>query len=166
MTDSIQAYIALGCNLGDRMANLSSALKALEEHPDCVAVECSSVYETDPMGPQDQPDYLNAVVGLQTQLSALNLLDELQNIENLHGRVRDGERWGARTLDLDLLLYSDSVIDTPVLSVPHPGISERSFVLLPLAELAPDLIVPNKGSVSILLSQCRRFGIRRLNSTL
>jgi len=118
------------------------------------------------MGPQDQPDYLNAVVGLQTELSAFKLLGELQNIENLHGRVRDGERWGPRTLDLDLLLYADEVINTPELKVPHPGIAERSFVLLPLAELAPDLVVPNKGSVSKLSGQCRQFGIRRLKSTL
>jgi len=148
------------------MENLSSALKALRAHPDLHAVVCSSVYETAPMGPQDQPDYLNAVVGLQTRLTAFKLLCELQNIENLHGRVRDGERWGPRTLDLDILLYADDIIDTPALSVPHPGIAERSFVLLPLAELAPDLIVPNKGTVSKLAGQCRQFGIRRLKSTL
>ncbi len=118
------------------------------------------------MGPQDQPDYLNAVVGLQTELSAFHLLSELQHIEYSHGRTRDGERWGPRTLDLDLLLFADEIIDTPKLSVPHPGIAERSFVLLPLAELAPDLIVPNKGSVSNLLDQCSPNGIRRLNSTL
>lgn len=118
------------------------------------------------MGPQDQPEYLNAVVELQTTLSALDLLSELQNIEQLYGRVRDGEQWGPRTLDLDLLLYGDEIIDTPNLSVPHPGIAERSFVLLPLSELAPDLIVPNKGTVSKLLGQCRQYGIRRLDSTL
>lgn len=166
MTDSKQAYVALGCNLGDRMANLSSALKALEACQNCTAVQCSSVYETDPMGPQDQPDYLNAVVGLQTKLPALALLSELQKIESQHGRVRDGERWGPRTLDLDLLLYADDIINTPTLTVPHPGIAERSFVLLPLAELAPELNVPNKGPVASLLDQCRQFGIRRLNSTL
>ena len=166
MTDSNQAYVALGCNLGDRMSTLSSALKALRNHPDCNAVVCSSVYETAPMGPQDQPDYLNAVVGLQTTLSALHLLGELQHIEHLHGRVRDAERWGPRTLDLDLLLYANQIIDTPKLSVPHPGIAERSFVLLPLAELAPDLLVPDKGSVSRLLGQCRQNGIRRLDSIL
>jgi len=166
VTDSNQAYIALGCNLGDRIANLSSAVKALRAHPHCHRLACSSVYETAPMGPQDQPDYLNAVVGLQTELSAFDLLNELQRIENQHGRLRDGERWGPRTLDLDLLLYAEEVIDTPELSVPHPGIAERSFVLLPLSELAPDLVVPNKGAVSNLLDQCRQFDIRRLDSTL
>jgi len=148
------------------MANLSSALKALRAHPAINAVVCSSVYETDPMGPQDQPDYLNAVVSMQTELSACELLSELQRIENQHGRVRDGKRWGPRTLDLDLLLYASETIETPDLSVPHPGIAERSFVLLPLAELAPDYIVPNKGTVSKLLDQCRQYGIRRLDSTL
>jgi len=127
-------------------------------------VQCSSVYETEPMGPADQPDFLNAVVALHTQMPALDLLDVLQNIESLHGRVRDGERWGPRTLDLDLLLYGEHIIDTPRLSVPHPGIAERSFVLLPLQELEPELVVPGKGAISTLATQCRQFGIRRLNS--
>jgi len=125
------------------MSTLSSARKALAALP-----------------------YLNAVVGLRTVLSAFELLSELQKIENLHGRVRDGQRWGPRTLDLDLLLFADDIIDTPNLSVPHPGIAERSFVLLPLVEIAPDLIVPNKGAVSELVGQCHQYGIRRLNSTL
>ena len=166
MSESVQSYIALGCNLGERLANLSSAVQALQDHPDCTNVVCSSVYETDPMGPQDQPDYLNAVVAMQTVLSSSALLSALQHIEHVHGRVRNGERWGPRTLDLDLLLYGDETIATPSLSVPHPGIAQRSFVLLPLAELAPRLVIPNKGPVSTLLSQCPQFGIRRLNSIL
>jgi len=159
-------YVALGCNLGDRLNNLASAVSALRDHTDCQNVVSSSVYETDPMGPQDQPDYLNAVVSMETSLAPLKLLSELQNIENNHGRVRDGTRWGPRTLDLDLLLYADDIIEHESLSVPHPGIAERSFVLQPLAELAPDLIVPGKARVTDLLSQCRQFGIRRLNYTL
>jgi len=166
VTDTNRVYVALGSNLGDRMAHLSSALDALRTHPDLHAVVCSSVYETVPMGPQDQPNYLNAVVGLQTELTAFKLLGELQDIETRLGRVRNGVRWGPRIIDLDILLYADEVIDTPELSVPHPGIAERSFVLLPLAELAPELIVPTKGTVSKLLEQCRQFGIRRLKSTL
>lgn len=118
------------------------------------------------MGPPDQPDYLNAVASLQTQLGAHELLELLQSIEQDHGRLRDGTRWGARTLDLDLLLYGDSVIDTPTLTVPHAGIAQRSFVLLPLSELVPDLRIPKHGSITELLSQCRQFGIRRLNSTV
>lgn len=118
------------------------------------------------MGPQDQPDYLNAVVKFQTDLDPLALLDVLQDIETHHGRVRSGERWGPRTLDLDLLLYADQVIDTPRLTVPHPGIADRSFVLLPLAELTPDLTIPVLGEVSDLVGQCQQFDIRRLNSSL
>lgn len=166
MTDSNQAFVGLGCNLGDRLAKLSSALKALRAHPSINAVVCSSVYETVPMGPQDQPDYLNAVVSMQTELTACELLSELQRIEYEHGRVRDGQRWGPRTLDLDLLLYANDIIETPDLSVPHPGIAERSFVLLPLAELAPDCIIPDKGTVSALLDQCPQYGIRRLDFIL
>jgi len=162
--DALRAFIGLGCNLGERESNLSGAYHALQSHTDFTNVQCSSVYETDPMGPADQPDFLNAVVALHTQMPALDLLDVLQNIESLHGRVRDGERWGPRTLDLDLLLYGEHIIDTPRLSVPHPGIAERSFVLLPLQELEPELVVPGKGAISTLATQCRQFGIRRLNS--
>lgn len=116
------------------------------------------------MGPQDQPDYLNAVASLQTSIDAHELLRVLQEIEHTHGRVRTGTRWGARTLDLDLLLYGDEIIDSPTLTVPHAGIADRSFVLWPLAELAPELIIPKHGKISELLTQCRQFGIRRLNS--
>lgn len=118
------------------------------------------------MGPQDQPDYMNAVVSLRTQLDAHELLHLLQSIEQDHGRLRDGTRWGARTLDLDLLMYGDNIIDTPTLTVPHAGIAERSFVLLPLSELSPNLHIPTHGLITELLSQCRQFGIRRLDSTL
>jgi len=164
VSESVLAFIGLGCNLGNRQANLASAVDALQNHPHCSNVVCSSVYETDPMGPQDQPDYLNAVVSLLCTIDAHELLRLLQLIEKEHGRVRDGTRWGARTLDLDLLLFGDHVINSPTLSVPHPGIAERSFVLLPLAELAPELNIPQLGMVTELTSQCRQFGIRRLES--
>jgi len=166
MTDTVLSYIGLGCNLGDRMTTMASAVRALENHHQCSNVVVSSFYETDPMGPQDQPDYLNAVASLRTELGAHALLEALQSIELGHGRERDGTRWGARTLDLDLLMFGDSVISTPTLTVPHPGVAERSFVLLPLSELAPDLIIPQYGSVTELLSRCRQFGIRRLDSTV
>ncbi len=166
MTERVQVYVGLGCNLGERKMTLSSAITALQSHPSFHEFVCSSLYESDPMGPQDQPDYLNAVAGFCTSMDAHELLAVLQSIEHEHGRVRDGSRWGARTLDLDLLLYGDAVIDSPTLSVPHPGIPVRSFVLLPLAELTPDLHVPEFGPVSELLSECRQFGIRRLDSTL
>ncbi len=166
MEEPAQVYVALGCNLGSRHKNLSSAVGALGSHRQITDLRCSSVYETLPMGPQDQPDYLNAVVKFQTDLDPLALLDVLQDIETHHGRVRTGERWGPRTLDLDLLLYADHVIDTPRLTVPHPGIADRSFVLLPLAELTPDLTIPALGEVSDLVGQCQQFDIRRLNSSL
>ena len=118
------------------------------------------------MGPQDQPDYLNAVACLQTALDAHELLSVLQSIEQDHGRLRDGTRWGARTLDLDLLLYGDNIIDTPNLTVPHAGIADRSFVLFPLSELAPELHIPKHGPIKALLTQCRQYGIRRLDSTV
>ena len=164
--DSILAYVALGCNLGDRYASLKSAVDALQAHANITEVQASSVYETDPMGPADQPDYLNAVVSLHTCLAPLELLDALQLIERRHGRTRDGERWGPRTLDLDLLLYAERVIESPRLTVPHPGIADRSFVLFPLAELDSELVIPDKGPVARLKAQCQQFGIRRLNSLL
>ncbi len=164
--DSILAYVALGCNLGDRYDNLKSAVDALQALTTITQVQASSVYETSPMGPADQPDYLNAVVSLQTRLAPLELLDALQLIEQQHGRTRDGERWGPRTLDLDLLLYAECVIESPRLTVPHPGIADRSFVLFPLAELDSELVIPDKGPVAALKAQCQQFGIRRLNSLL
>ena len=114
------------------------------------------------MGPQDQPDYINAVIKISTNLTAEHLLDELQNIENKQGRVRK-QRWGARTLDLDLLLYGDDVINTERLIVPHSGISERNFVLYPLNELVDvNFEIPSLGKISKLLAACPMTGITRL----
>jgi 2-amino-4-hydroxy-6-hydroxymethyldihydropteridine diphosphokinase len=107
------------------------------------------------MGPQDQPDYVNAVMAVETDLTPLELLRALQAIENQHGRVRIGARWGARTLDLDLLLYGDQLINHPDLTVPHSGITERAFVLYPLHEIAPQLIIPNKGKLVDLLANVK-----------
>jgi 2-amino-4-hydroxy-6-hydroxymethyldihydropteridine diphosphokinase len=160
-----QAYIGLGCNLGDRLRNLHSAIDALDALDSTSDIQCSSFYESEPMGPADQPDYINAVVGLLTTQPPHELLKNLQSIEQKHGRIRTGERWGARTLDLDLLLYGQQQIKTDNLTVPHPGMPDRSFVLLPLSELAPDINVPGFGEINDLLSECQQFGIRRLNST-
>jgi len=164
VSENTQAYVGVGCNLGDRRASIASAVAALTEHDSCQSVICSSLYETSPMGPQDQPDYLNAVIGLQTSLVALDLLHLLQSIENNHGRTRDGERWGARTLDLDLLVFGKQIIETQELTVPHKGIADRSFVLKPLEEIAPELVIPGKGPVKQLVEECRQFNIRRLDS--
>lgn len=115
------------------------------------------------MGPQDQPDYINAVMRLRTELSAVSLLDAMQSIERSHGRRRQSERrWGARTLDLDLLLYGEQLIRTQRLQVPHPGMAERDFVLRPLYEIEPDLQVPGLGAVRALLQRCPGGGLRRI----
>lgn len=111
------------------------------------------------MGPQDQPDYINAVMAIETQLPPLELLDGLQAIEAAHGRVRQGERWGPRTLDLDLLVYGDREIQSERLTVPHPGISLRRFVLLPLHDIEPHLEIPGLGSLESLLAACPSDGL-------
>jgi 2-amino-4-hydroxy-6-hydroxymethyldihydropteridine diphosphokinase len=112
------------------------------------------------MGPQDQPDYMNAVVAIETSLSPLDLLDQLQSIENTAGRVRKENRWGARVLDLDILLYDQQLINTERLTIPHYGMKLREFVLLPLAEIANELILPDGDSVKILAEQIEKNGLK------
>jgi 2-amino-4-hydroxy-6-hydroxymethyldihydropteridine diphosphokinase len=136
------AYIGLGSNLAKPVAQIRSARAAITAIAGVQELAFSSLYHSLPMGPQDQPDYVNAVMGVETDLLPMNLLHSLQNIENDQGRVRKGERWGARTLDLDVLIYGDQEIDLPDLTVPHKGLDERSFVLYPLFEIAPQLVVP------------------------
>jgi 2-amino-4-hydroxy-6-hydroxymethyldihydropteridine diphosphokinase len=131
------AYIALGANLGDRLATLQAAVAELRALGTDVAA--SSVYETEPVGYLDQPPFLNAVVRLDTELSPIELLNQLHRIENAHARVRSFKN-APRTLDLDLLLYDQRIIDAPDLTVPHPRMADRAFVLVPLAEIAPDVI--------------------------
>lgn len=112
------------------------------------------------MGPQDQPDYINTVARLDTQLTAIGLLDELQRIEATHGRERNGTRWGPRTLDLDILLFGDARIDTARLVVPHQGLAERNFVLYPLADVAPsELLIPGLGTLGEVLARVDRNGL-------
>ena len=151
----MKAYIGLGSNLADPQTRLRRAFTELAQLPKSQLVAQSSLYRSTPMGPQDQPDYLNAVVALETALSPLALLAGLQAVEAAHQRVR-GERWGPRTLDLDLLLYADQTIDLPTLTVPHPGLYERNFVLYPLAEIAPRLVIPGLGVLGELLARCER----------
>ena len=156
-------YIGLGSNLAGPDAQIKSARSEIASIADVQEMAFSSLYLSSPMGPQDQPDYVNAVMCVSTNLSPMNLLHSLQNIENDQGRVRIGERWGARTLDLDVLIYGDQEIDLPDLTVPHIGLDERSFVLYPLFEIAPQLLVPGKGTIADLIAKCPLSGLRRMD---
>ncbi|HKC78294.1 MAG TPA: 2-amino-4-hydroxy-6-hydroxymethyldihydropteridine diphosphokinase [Gaiellaceae bacterium] len=148
----MRAYVGLGANLGDRERTLRDAVDVLGAEPGIDVVAVSSLRETEPVGVGEQPRYLNGVVALDTTVAARELLDVLLKIEQRFGRVRlPGER-APRTLDLDLLLYGDEHIEEPGLTVPHPRLHERRFVLEPLAELDPGLMVPGRGSVESLLS--------------
>ncbi|MGR8981179.1 MAG: 2-amino-4-hydroxy-6-hydroxymethyldihydropteridine diphosphokinase [Gammaproteobacteria bacterium] len=162
-TDTVTAYIGLGSNLDDPVEQIKSARSACAALPNVRELAFSSLYGSPPMGPHDQPDYVNAVMAVATTLSAIDLLHELQSIENQQGRVRTGRRWGARTLDLDLLIYGDQKIDRTELTVPHPGIANRAFVLYPLYEIAPDLVIPGKGPVSRLIANCPLHGLQRID---
>ncbi|EOX8444987.1 2-amino-4-hydroxy-6-hydroxymethyldihydropteridine diphosphokinase [Salmonella enterica] len=136
------AYIALGSNLASPLEQVNAALKAIADTPDSRVVAVSSFYRTPPLGPQDQPDYLNAAVALETTLAPEELLNHTQRIELQQGRVRKAERWGPRTLDLDIMLFGDEVINTERLTVPHYDMKNRGFMLWPLFEIAPDLRFP------------------------
>ena len=148
-----RAYIGLGSNMGDRERMLWSALHMLTFNPEVEVVAVSSIRETDPVGFEDQPRFLNAAAAIDTELGPRALLDLLLSIERELGRTRDGPRFGPRSIDLDLLLYGDEVVDEPGLTVPHPRLHERRFALEPLAELDPDLTVPEKGSLQALLAR-------------
>lgn len=139
----VHAYIGLGGNLGEPAARIARALGALDRLPETRCLARSRLYRNPPMGSGDQPDYVNAVAALETRLPPLGLLDHLQRIEAGEGRVRGVLRWGPRTLDLDLLLYGDECVDHARLTVPHPGLAERRFVLCPLYEIAPELVLPD-----------------------
>ena len=147
-----RAYVGLGANLGDRERTLPAAVDALGAEEGIEVVAVSTLRETDPVGVGDQPRFLNGVVALETTLGARELLERLLAAEQRFGRVRVPGEHGPRTLDLDLLLYGDETIDEPGLAVPHPRLHERRFVLEPLAELAPGLVVSGRGSVESLLT--------------
>jgi 2-amino-4-hydroxy-6-hydroxymethyldihydropteridine diphosphokinase len=144
------AYIGVGSNLDSPVDQVEQGISALDSHPDAMVVLKSSLYRSAPLGPADQPDFINAVVGLLTTLDARALLSTLQSIETLQGRTRTGERWGPRSLDLDLLSYADLVVDDAELTLPHPGIAERNFVLLPWAAITPAYPVPGLATVEVL----------------
>lgn len=156
------AYIGLGSNLEDPLAQVRRALDELAEIPQTSLLSRSSIYSSHAVGPE-QPDYINAVALLDTQLSPLALLDALQAIEQAHQRLRI-QHWGPRTLDLDMLLYGDQIIDEERLTVPHPYLTQRSFVLCPLADITPNLHLPDGTPLADLLSRCPADGLLRLSS--
>ncbi|WP_371974501.1 2-amino-4-hydroxy-6-hydroxymethyldihydropteridine diphosphokinase [Lelliottia nimipressuralis] len=147
------AYIAIGSNLASPLEQVNAAVQALSEIPQSRLVKVSAFYRTPPLGPQDQPDYLNAAVVLETSLDAETLLDSTQRIELQQGRQRKAERWGPRTLDLDIMLFGDEVINTERLTVPHYDMKNRGFMLWPLWEVAPELTFPNGESLQAILQQ-------------
>jgi 2-amino-4-hydroxy-6-hydroxymethyldihydropteridine diphosphokinase len=161
-TTEITAYIGLGSNLADPLSQLKKARLAIAALAQVQELSFSSFYHSAPVGPQDQPDYVNAVMAISTDLAALDLLHCLQKIEHEQGRIRTGERWGARTLDLDLLLYGEQQINLPELIVPHPEISNRAFVLYPLQEIAPTLVLPVLGAIEHLIAQCPAAHLKKL----
>ena len=161
---AVEAYIGLGSNLSDPQAQVYTALGELNAITETQLLKASSLYSSKPMGPSDQPDYVNAVAKLSTCLSPERLLRELQKIEQLHRRQRKDQRWGPRTLDLDIILYSDVQMDTETLQIPHYGVAEREFVLIPLQELQADLIIPGKGSVEELIEQLPDYELIKLDS--
>ena len=159
-----RVYLGLGSNLAQPAEQLQAALDALAELPDSQLIAVSSLYASKPLGPADQPDYVNAVAALDTALEPLQLLDRLQQIELQQGRQRKAERWGPRTLDLDILLFGQELIDLPRLQVPHYHMQERPFVLYPLAEIAPELQLPDGRDLPTLLQNCPFQGLVRLSS--
>jgi len=165
------AYVGLGSNLAGPETQLRTALAELDALPQSRCLAHSSLYRSPPMlapgQPDTQPDYLNAVAALETGLGPVELLAALQSLENRHRRQR-AKRWGARTLDLDLLLFGEEIIDLPELTVPHPGLYERNFVLYPLAELVTEqtesMHIPGRGALADLLAVCPRGELKKLNS--
>ncbi|EKK5198883.1 2-amino-4-hydroxy-6-hydroxymethyldihydropteridine diphosphokinase [Cronobacter sakazakii] len=154
------AFIALGSNLAEPLTQVNNALAALARIPGSRVVATSSFYRTPPLGPQDQPDYLNAAVALETTLSAEALLDNTQRIELEQGRVRKAERWGPRTLDLDIMLFGDATINTERLIVPHYDMKNRAFMLLPLSEIASALRFPDGERLADVLERLDCSAIR------
>ena len=160
----IPSYIGLGSNLDEPVHQVQSVIDSLGYVPSSHLEKCSSLYRNPPMGPPDQPDYVNAVVRLRTCLDPQTLLKELQAIERSQGRVRNGKRWGPRIIDLDLLIYGDEIIDEPGLHVPHPGLPERAFVLIPLSEIDPQILIPGRATLDELLLHIDHSDVIRIEA--
>lgn len=162
--DGVIAYIGLGSNLGDSMARVQEGTEALSTIPGVQVRSCSSLYRSAPVGITAQPDFINAVCEIETTLDPAGLLQQLLEVERRRGRVRDGAKGGPRTLDLDLLLYGERVMDEPGLVLPHPRLHERAFVLQPLCEIEENLNIPGRGAARALLGVCRGQRIERLSA--
>ena len=163
MTDPAVAFVGLGGNLGDAAATLRAAVQALDGWPHTRVVRASRLFRTPAWGLEDQADFINGVAMLETTLGARELLDALLATERQFGRERDpAQRWGPRTLDLDLLLYADEVIDMPGLRLPHPHLHERAFALVPLLEIAPDILIPGHGPAQRALDGLETSAIQPL----
>lgn len=157
----VTAYVALGANIGDPPAQIRSALRELGALPGTRVARASSLYRNPPVGRLDQPEFVNAVAQVETRMEPRELLDRLLGIERAHGRVRD-EPNAPRTLDLDIILYGEAVVNEHGLVIPHPRMLDRAFVLVPLAEIAPDAIVPGNGRVADLASTIDASGMSKL----
>jgi len=164
VTGTRVAYVALGANLGQATETIKAALAALAAMGGCRLVTASSLYRTAPVGLKNQPDFINAVAALETRLSAGDLLRALFAVEARFGRERS-EKNAPRTLDLDLLLHGDTAMNSPALTLPHPRMHERAFVITPLAEIAPELVIPGRGPVQALLAGLAEQRIERLEVT-
>ncbi len=161
--DKIQVYIGIGTNLGQPEQQVGDALTAIQSHESCSGLRISDLYSSKPLGTIEQPDFVNAVAGFQTVLSPDALLTFLQEIEQAQGRTRE-IRWGPRTLDLDILLYGDLEVASSGLTIPHPGLLERDFVLYPLFQIAPDLEIPGAGKLSDCMRRCPIRSLKNLAS--
>jgi len=158
----VTAYVGIGSNLDDPATQVRRARAALDGLSGTSVLSCSGLYRSAPMGPEGQPDYINAVACVGTVLGPHDLLHALKRTEREMGRAPAGVRWGPRLIDLDLLLYGERLIDSADLNVPHPGLSQRAFVLLPLAEIAPQLHIPGVGALQALLDACPPHTLDRL----
>jgi 2-amino-4-hydroxy-6-hydroxymethyldihydropteridine diphosphokinase len=161
----VPAYVAIGANLGDALASVEQAFARLPELPRTRLIARSRLYRTQPLGPQDQPEFINAAAGLLTQLAPLELLHELKALEQAMGRGKPIVRWGPRVIDFDLSVFGSERIDTEALTVPHPGVPVRNFVLYPLLDIAPELEVPGHGRIRELAARVSAQGLTALAST-
>jgi 2-amino-4-hydroxy-6-hydroxymethyldihydropteridine diphosphokinase len=160
------AYIGLGSNIENPKGQIHTALVNIQSHEQISIQHCSHLYASAPMGPKNQPDYINSVIRITTGLTPIELLDVLQAIEQQHGRRRIGERWGPRTLDLDILLFNNLTMDNDRLTLPHYGMAQREFVMVPLFEIEPDMIMQDGKTIAAWVAQCSLTNLKRLPGTI